>query len=1672
MEVEHVLGGSEYEDFESSSSENHSSPSTNSDSAYSATSHPEWALDLGLSIPTLHHSNWAHPSPFKAVPSSMHTSTSNFWNQPDHFEQPREEEQQHKNLQNDTDSLAFEGGIEGQGRKGEQDDTSLQLGNGSRRSMEMEFDDMINEDSCGPSTGNSPLSLHSHSPTMPARQHPVSYSHISMPAVAESPPPQPHSYLASAGLALQLPPPSSFPSLGSTGGIAPSLTGGQPTPPLGSPITNLLPDIPASPPAESSKPASPLPSTATEDDSNPPPPPPPSSSTRPTRERRTSARASGLVRSATHSASSSRERVSASQTNSTLPADSSSSAIVVPGTGVNLVSREAVQVTQLIPNQSNPPPSALTGSGASSSAYTPPVKLLVLGVPTVGAKSRVETQIKISLSLVRPLGGIKREGNSSSEWAENLINEEGSIDSNIASDELERIGSWSHIRIPKYLALKSRTKEDGKPTVGKKSVNPGPPPPPENTLVLDVAVVRASDPSSQIFICTNCRARELKRSLRKKDPKGKSAPPPAPPVEDLGDKDEEEEKRKVVVFNSPEFVEFGTGECVLPTRVTCYCRHHKEKKGFCVTYSLRDHLDNIVASGMTPPIMITDDHKTSVAKNAQAAAAASSSAPLSASTAIDSKRKAPAKVAPPSASIGKKEKTNGTTSTTTSRSRRAGGRSRRGASESTDATGGEEEVEPASKKSKPYDVEARPKKRQSPASRHSPAFAMTPLHSAPGSGFVPPAPPPSTVNSTVSTPASSHRATYGQSQQPQNSRATSPAASHHSTQSSFASALGLDGINHSANLPGGDAVMTDSTPSTVQSPTFIPPASFSPRHSVSTEASLPPQHQSHNLFDWRSNGANSTISTPPLSPGATTPSVHNENFNSLFGSFPSPVDSIQQQQQSHLHQSVPPVSSIPSFAIPATEPLESLTSTWAFQQALQQQQQEIAASMPPPRINRLIPGEGPVSGGIEVTILGENFVRDLTCLFGDSGAVSTHFWSTNTLVCVLPPSANPGPVFVGIKGVLHNPEQGGLPLFTYKDNSDRNLLELALQVVGLKMTGRLEDASAVAMRIVGNSPQGGGGGSGGGNGSHQVNGGAQDTATLAATLNAAATSAYATPVPSRPSSRRTSFSTNSPSSSTTPVLAPAETRNFEGIVIKFLSLLDLDPSLLPGAAPSLPSASPPISQPDAQQHTLLHLATVLGFHRLVAFLLARGIDYDAADRNGYTALHFAALYGRVAIARHLLDAGANASLKTFAGRTAIEIAQERDDVDVEDLLLRAAPSPSSTTLEQITPRISSRRPLVSFSPASLSRPTSLYGDSDDEGQDQDSFDDQVSEIDGSSEEGEQSDWSRSDRSFDESSDWPSESDEDGDEGADEAEEEEVYTRPARSRNASTISLHYLLEAEENAQMSTPVVKKVSFPDSEVDESPAPPSKPSLSASSSSSWLSKKLKPTVQPGLDKLQPLTGGVSNAWEKAKANRFNLPQMHMPELGAFPAMPAALTRRMSTSRRRSGGATSAGEETDAGEESGWEGASRHWRALYSGQWWNKTPSSPPPQYTPSDSLYLPNTTDPDEKLATSTNEFSPSTSASTSIARPSQFSKLSRRSRRKLSVVSDDTDDTASVAASEFEEIKHDGNDRMLWFFWIPVLLFVLTFAYLNFQVYLTPVIETLADTILPQPLANLLT
>lgn len=52
------------------------------------------------------------------------------------------------------------------------------------------------------------------------------------------------------------------------------------------------------------------------------------------------------------------------------------------------------------------------------------------------------------------------------------------------------------------------------------------------------------------------------------------------------------------------------GSVVLPLRITCYCRHHREKVGFNVHFTMTDEAGRIVGTGSSRPIMITDDHKT------------------------------------------------------------------------------------------------------------------------------------------------------------------------------------------------------------------------------------------------------------------------------------------------------------------------------------------------------------------------------------------------------------------------------------------------------------------------------------------------------------------------------------------------------------------------------------------------------------------------------------------------------------------------------------------------------------------------------------------------------------------------------------------------------------------------------------------------------------------------------------------------------------------------------------------------------------------------------------------------------------------------------------------------------------------------------------------------------
>lgn len=265
-----------------------------------------------------------------------------------------------------------------------------------------------------------------------------------------------------------------------------------------------------------------------------------------------------------------------------------------------------------------------------------------------------------------------------------------------------------------------------------------------------------------------------------------------------------------------------------------------------------------------------------------------------------------------------------------------------------------------------------------------------------------------------------------------------------------------------------------------------------------------------------------------------------------------------------------------------------------------------------PTISRMVPAEGPLRGGIEVTMLGSGFYPGMTAMFGETCAVPTHCWSPTTLVCVLPPATNAGPVPVTFK---EHPYSMGAKMFTYVDETDRALYELALQVIGLKTTGRLETARDVAMRICSSrSPSE----------TVDANLGSVPMQQLQASLG-----------------------------------LPESELDTEELIRRCLYFLD---GVNNGRITR-------ISHRSKSGHTLLHLASIQGYSSLVQDLLERGANVNIRDRASFTALHSAALHGRRSIAQRLLLSGhANPSLCTSDGRTAYDLAVSTDDATLLDIL--------------------------------------------------------------------------------------------------------------------------------------------------------------------------------------------------------------------------------------------------------------------------------------------------------------------------------------------------------------------------------------------------------------------
>lgn len=178
-------------------------------------------------------------------------------------------------------------------------------------------------------------------------------------------------------------------------------------------------------------------------------------------------------------------------------------------------------------------------------------------------------------------------------------------------------------------------------------------------------------------------------------------------------------------------------------------------------------------------------------------------------------------------------------------------------------------------------------------------------------------------------------------------------------------------------------------------------------------------------------------------------------------------------------------------------------------------------------------------------------------------------------------------------------------------------MELALQVVGLKMTGKIEDAKNVAMRIVGNA---------GGDNSESNHNNNSNTGMMQLGASPAV---------------RPLFSRGFENSS-----------DFEKSLIDFLAVLDTP---LGSSAPNSLLTQEAVSHLSSTGHSLLHLAAFKGLSLLTSFLIDHGADLDARDRNGFTPLHFATLSGSKACASALLAGGADPEIVDSLGKTPEEI---------------------------------------------------------------------------------------------------------------------------------------------------------------------------------------------------------------------------------------------------------------------------------------------------------------------------------------------------------------------------------------------------------------------------------
>jgi hypothetical protein len=353
--------------------------------------------------------------------------------------------------------------------------------------------------------------------------------------------------------------------------------------------------------------------------------------------------------------------------------------------------------------------------------------------------------------------------------------------------------------------------------------------------------------------------------------------------------------------------------------------------------------------------------------------------------------------------------------------------------------------------------------------------------------------------------------------------------------------------------------------------------------------------------------------------GPPTPNQSNDN-NPFFNPTPAQRQSLDSLAQQNL-------VSAPNSAQPSRPGTPGASSRNAFQDqnlalalgATSANQIWPSLATTPNRlpsvIHKLVPAEGSITGGTEVTLLGSGFYPGMEVVFGDTLATTTTFWGDKCLNCLTPPALQPGLVSVVFKhehptfGQVQQP-QPLMPkqqlFFRYVDDRELQMYRLALNILGQKL-GSQADAFQTAQQIMGSDPNAifnmqkdmqGGGSSGG----HQRQ------------------------VPGHESQGKLS--------------------DLDSKMLTYLEYIDLDDNPRP----------PRYNSRSATGQTLLHFAASLGLTRFVAGLLARGANPDVQDNTGNVPMHLAALHGHAHIVNRLRLAGANANARSVRGFTPADLA--------------------------------------------------------------------------------------------------------------------------------------------------------------------------------------------------------------------------------------------------------------------------------------------------------------------------------------------------------------------------------------------------------------------------------